>query len=1331
MKKKIKIKPEDISEIPDINKYEDIIKAAKSGNLIIFVGAGVSKLLKLPLWYEFALNRLNTIYEADLIDYRTYEMLKKLDAKKILTICKLFMKEEGIEAELAQKVFEFEKNEKYDNVYSKLYSMNAIYITTNYDECLDHVAERVVSIESLKEDVDGNTDNRVIYKQSDLLEEKLKNGNVIHIHGSVKEEMGMIVTLNDYLKYYGSDSKEKQLSDFLRTVFNTKYVVLFMGYGLEEYEILEYMLSKNISPQNTKKHYMLYASYKDEYKMIDLLNKYYNNFGVELIPYDKGKKGYEQLIPIIDEWSKVLSNTSKEADFMKKIEIIDEIFKAEEADFYKNGTVVIDEIKKDEPLEAYFFKNVNDRRWLSLLIDEGFYAPEKVPTPIQGDGGYIIPYWVQTDYLNKIVDQLQPEDADEINAVMEIIRKVSTYTDEDNNHIDNYHVWRQFIEILAKIPNQYIDIKTINMIEIWTDSKFRVDYVSYEIANKLMMKFLKSGSSDDIIKAEKIIDILITLDNEKNELSIGKYYFSKVFNKNTVKLISEKCSTKLLDQIKERINNYLGDSEIDCEFEYNEEKFKLKVHKNQETYNVEISDKNSILLKEIVKTKTIKDFTEHIFDLISNQFGEGNFEPNVKDKISSLYYGLHNKELFYSLYEQNGKAYKNGFDLLLDLFKNLLACKNESNVEEYLNELMNEDYLLFQKVLLYVIGSKFPVYNNILWELLESDKGKFIFHDSGFEDELRVILEKMEGLNEKNQTKLLELINKGPNIYSKIENEQRYIDIWKQKRAYALKKIPVFNDLYEMLKIKTEITDEKMRPIIGKVKARTISTSSPLTIKQLSEMKNASIATFMKEFRTVDPWEGATLTELGKTFGEFTKKYPNSIVKDLEPFSDIPYYYFNHMLNGLMDAWQEKESFNWGQLLAFVSQYINRETFWDDKYKLNEDQWDTDYKSVITNICRLLRVGSKNSAWAFEYEHYKEAKNILLFILEKTRYMEQRNPDKYVVDYVLNSLKGNILQTVLTMSDLAKFRDEQGQWDIELREVYEQCLDQNIVDAYILLGLELPRFLNLQYEWTINKINDLKVDNKYWESFMAAFIYSENINKEIYGLMQHHYNNAIDYKFKEKDLKIKLAKHISIGYLKGFEKIIDVSLYDKVLKLWDYDMVNEFIKLFCWESQRNLTKDDKQRIIGFWDTFYIYYEDYTDKELNENDKKLLSNSLNLICILNEDEIDENSYQRLQQAIEYISYGNNSYVVIERLHQIIKENDLNDKRKIISDLMEKLVEKSIPDYPEQEIKDIVEYLYNSENEEIVEAAERICSTYQRHSIDFLREIYDKYKKSSLS
>lgn len=64
----------------------------------------------------------------------------------------------------------------------------------------------------------------------------------------------MLVTLNHYLECYGANSENTfpELSVFLDKVFNSKYVVLFMGYGLEEYEILEYMLSKNTNPEYKK-----------------------------------------------------------------------------------------------------------------------------------------------------------------------------------------------------------------------------------------------------------------------------------------------------------------------------------------------------------------------------------------------------------------------------------------------------------------------------------------------------------------------------------------------------------------------------------------------------------------------------------------------------------------------------------------------------------------------------------------------------------------------------------------------------------------------------------------------------------------------------------------------------------------------------------------------------------------------------------------------------------------------------------------------------------------------------------------------------------------------
>lgn len=92
MDKRIINKQKNKIEIPDINKYEDIIKAAKTGNLIIFVGAGVSRLLGLPSWKDYALELLKNAEEEGVIDSTLFKLLKENeDPKKILTISKMLI----------------------------------------------------------------------------------------------------------------------------------------------------------------------------------------------------------------------------------------------------------------------------------------------------------------------------------------------------------------------------------------------------------------------------------------------------------------------------------------------------------------------------------------------------------------------------------------------------------------------------------------------------------------------------------------------------------------------------------------------------------------------------------------------------------------------------------------------------------------------------------------------------------------------------------------------------------------------------------------------------------------------------------------------------------------------------------------------------------------------------------------------------------------------------------------------------------------------------------------------------------------------------------------
>ena len=388
----------DVVQVPNIEQYPEIINAAKTGRLVIFTGAGVSALVGLPLWSGFANKRLDYVFDKGLINFRVKNELSKLgDPKKILSICDTIVENaisnNDLKAKDIQEYQDFSmfkvggnNKEKYKRIYEKLYLINAIYVTTNYDECLDELVEkRTTSVSSNLQEPTGAVMesnqfmNEVVYSDTDLIRSKLINGNVIHIHGSIKDKDSMLVTLVDYLNAYGNNREYQNLGPFLDRLFNKDYVVLFIGYGLEEFEILEYMLSKSNEPEQIKKHFMLFNTYKEDEKVVKHLNDYFSKFSVELIPYDMSVKGYDQLADIIDNWSSYLTRVTRNRDFINWMKVIDEELdnSFESFDFAKD--TILELIADNESLEQYFFSRITESdsplEWFYELNNKGYFKP--------------------------------------------------------------------------------------------------------------------------------------------------------------------------------------------------------------------------------------------------------------------------------------------------------------------------------------------------------------------------------------------------------------------------------------------------------------------------------------------------------------------------------------------------------------------------------------------------------------------------------------------------------------------------------------------------------------------------------------------------------------------------------------------------------------------------------------------------------------------------------------------------------------------------------------------------------------------------------------------
>jgi SIR2-like domain len=278
-----------------------LIEAARSKNLILFIGAGVSRLAGCPGWDDFADKSLEALLSDRIINYCDFEQLKKLSPRTKASIARILEKENGSNIDY-RGILKPRQRDTEDRIYKVLEEISTAFITTNYDICLD---ERRKTDNLDKTCL--NIPNKKIYCPRDGFDiDHLVNNQevVIHLHGSTENPAHMIVSTKEYIEHYLPNN---HVSKFLKQLFShPDKRLLFIGYGLEELELLEYMVFKSKTDSKAgnsdleSRHFILVDFFKHQLKLMELLRSYFKEFGIFLIPYFKDEKGYDGLIDFIE-----------------------------------------------------------------------------------------------------------------------------------------------------------------------------------------------------------------------------------------------------------------------------------------------------------------------------------------------------------------------------------------------------------------------------------------------------------------------------------------------------------------------------------------------------------------------------------------------------------------------------------------------------------------------------------------------------------------------------------------------------------------------------------------------------------------------------------------------------------------------------------------------------------------------------------------------------------------------------------------------------------------------------------------------------------------------
>lgn len=298
----------------------------------VFVGAGVSKLLDYPLWNDLGDHAIRFLRDENQIDdFQCSRILNDVkDPKQKLSILENFLKKGSAKSiQFYEKYFLEDKRSSVSvNPYDILVSpvFNWMKITSNIDLSFGNSLLGILNQRRIEQEQDPDK-LPLPLKVEDLLvhdETQFKNirgDKIYHLHGTIKDPSNITFSTTDYIKKYYHKSSHTNL--FLQDLF-ANYSVVFIGYGLEELQILESVITNGIDRK--QRHFALFGAYLNEMNYFSIRKKYFDSLNIELQHYYLDFEQYRRLITVLQHWQKELSD-ERGSDFHKTVDFIEQVLK--------------------------------------------------------------------------------------------------------------------------------------------------------------------------------------------------------------------------------------------------------------------------------------------------------------------------------------------------------------------------------------------------------------------------------------------------------------------------------------------------------------------------------------------------------------------------------------------------------------------------------------------------------------------------------------------------------------------------------------------------------------------------------------------------------------------------------------------------------------------------------------------------------------------------------------------------------------------------------------------------------------------------------------------
>lgn len=1204
---------------------------------VIFIGAGFSKNLGLPTWEEFAYIHLDILKEMGRINFETYELLKKDNFRTIVSMTKdIIFKDDELKERLFKeyiKIFRVDyykeginsKNIDYSNlceenfeeflsnrdkvkklervkdkqgIFSLVYNLNLINVTTNYDDILDILANENNKEFSGEANVSSEEPvKRVYYTENDFEianndTSSIKAGNVYHIHGSINDIPNMIVSNEDYIKRYWTGENPFKL--FIKRIF-ADYNVIFLGYSLQELEIINYLFEgeKGTVQKTDSKRILLLDCFDYEKSKLEFLSEYYNNnYSIRLCPYSKSEKGFERLLDIIRKISNIKNEVeTKKIGYKRCLELIQQVKLDKE-----EKLELLEKLKLYKDLQADFFNKINGKyEYFVDISNRNYFNLENVNI------------LALIGYLNSISINIDEVNSEDINNFYNLILKK---LDKDIFKYD-------FIVFIAKYNKKITNFNLDKLLEQINNKEFTFVLICTflnEFNKEYMFKFFKENDN-------LIMNLLNKSVFEDNLLSYS------ILTNNT--LINYLLNNENLNFIEHFIKLY---EKVYVKDKVENKIFKLRVENNR----LIINSKNDTFEEFEVEFNSLKN----IYEYISNK---GIQDAN---ELKRLIRELINSNSYSSVFDNDYLTEDEKVRFLISI-SSLEAYK-----KEVVNRLFESKVYYLKKLALYII-----VNNNMIDYLIERiNKNDFdleyMIRNSEFDGEIREcfkLINTYENISSINEKNLLNMIMNGE-YYKYDETEEDRI-IWLYKRVKELTKFESINKEYEILKDRVKY-DYTMIPII-KCKFGSVESIPLIDSQQANKMSISDWLEYINNYKKIEHKEFLKeydIREDVKIFIECLKRNIDSYMDKLELFSQIEnyewlYYIFTE-LEGLLKSENNDFQRYYGNILELINVYLGKLENIYEKPKI----YSIGKKYLVGKICTILIIILKKID--IERDEFKgKYKSIIVKLEEKIS-----NNDDFNIIFAgkndaftsfMNSVHKNLLELEVKFS--LKLKDFENEKEY-ITQLILTRKDKSPKEFYIFLGADMYMFMDIDRCLTESIIKNIE-SNLEKEMFLSGFAYLRCINEEQYDLLHSIILYLYDNELKDKNVVSNIVQYYVLAFLLEY-KNSDLKLIEKKYNL-SRECVFKIFKLK--ESYKKLClnyneEDYEDKIIKIWEKILSLKWDINEYHSVEATLEALSNF---------NSINSEIVENINNVLNYLP-GNSgiSYKICEYLNRVLLRNNLD-------------------------------------------------------------------------